>query len=255
MEDRTATCTDCGATFTHKPLGAVPRRCVECLTPKLRAQRLRRARGDEPARCAGPCDRPLAGYRPLPGADVFCSRCGPGPGITRRTNCRHCGKEFYRRQRGGGTEQRRVHLCNECETTHKWCAGCETVKPRDAFSMARDKTTQLVSRCKPCHAEAWHRGDKLERVAKKFGMTKARWLELFAAQGGRCAICRAEPKDRPRGYLMVDHDHDCCPGQTSCGACVRGLLCLTCNTSLGGFHDSRDNLLAALAYLDTFKPG
>jgi hypothetical protein len=65
---------------------------------------------------------------------------------------------------------------------------------------------------------------------------------MLAAQGGLCAICqRAETKLQPQTglphRLAVDHDHTCCPGQlTSCGRCVRGLLCASCNLSLGALE-------------------
>ncbi len=48
--------------------------------------------------------------------------------------------------------------------------------------------------------------------------------------------------------IFVDHDHACCPDEKySCGKCVRGLLDLSCNTSLG--HIERKYEMAR-AYLD-----
>ena len=59
--------------------------------------------------------------------------------------------------------------------------------------------------------------------------------KLFKAQKGRCAICFETQEDR---NLAVDHDHKCCPGEKSCGKCIRGLLCQKCNTILGLGDDS-----------------
>jgi hypothetical protein len=58
--------------------------------------------------------------------------------------------------------------------------------------------------------------------------------EQLKRQKDCCAICErpfAEMSDRRRP--SIDHDHSCCSGATSCGKCVRGLLCCRCNTMLG----------------------
>jgi hypothetical protein len=66
----------------------------------------------------------------------------------------------------------------------------------------------------------------------------------LAAQGGACAICRVVTDD-----IMIDHDHACCPGRYTCGACVRGILCRHCNLGLGFMKDDPSRLKAALRYL------
>lgn len=61
----------------------------------------------------------------------------------------------------------------------------------------------------------------------------------------RCPICRADlvtpavRRNRGRAVplLVVDHDHACCPGDHSCGKCVKGLICFDCNTALGLLRD------------------
>jgi recombination endonuclease VII len=91
------------------------------------------------------------------------------------------------------------------------------------------------------------------RLAHKFvryGLTPADFDRLLELQGYACAMCH-EPfaEGQP---IFIDHDHACCPGEkSSCGKCVRGLLDLACNTSLG--HIERKYEMAR-AYLDS-PPG
>jgi hypothetical protein len=72
---------------------------------------------------------------------------------------------------------------------------------------------------------------------------------LFHRQNGACAIC-GEKSDES---LHIDHDHNCCPGRISCGKCIRGLLCKTCNRGIGHFEDKPELLLKAANYLRTTK--
>ncbi len=73
---------------------------------------------------------------------------------------------------------------------------------------------------------------------------------LLESQGGRCANpgCRT---DTPGGNktFHLDHDHSCCPGDESCGKCIRGLLCHDCNVGSGLFDDDPVKLQGHADYL------
>jgi hypothetical protein len=62
-----------------------------------------------------------------------------------------------------------------------------------------------------------------------------------------------EGQNRARIPLVVDHDHRCCCTGMSCGACVRGLLCLTCNIMVGAARDNSTVLRAGADYLDAYE--
>lgn len=50
--------------------------------------------------------------------------------------------------------------------------------------------------------------------------------------------------------LHIDHDHKCCPGQYTCGKCVRGVLCNLHNVGIGMFNDDTEMLKRAIIYLE-----
>lgn len=90
-----------------------------------------------------------------------------------------------------------------------------------------------------------------DRNLRRHGLTPEEYAARLAAQGGGCAICGAPETrfaDGRARRLDVDHDHGCCPGTASCGACVRGLLCSGCNRGLFGFDPT--TLRAAAAYFE-----
>ena len=76
-------------------------------------------------------------------------------------------------------------------------------------------------------------------------MTLDDWDKMFQEQGGVCASCKEKAK------LFVDHDHSCCEGKLSCGSCVRGLLCNTCNITAGFIETGRAQKVTR--YLQTNK--
>lgn len=63
----------------------------------------------------------------------------------------------------------------------------------------------------------------------------------------RTVVC-ADPVDA--SDWIVDHDHSCCPGERSCGKCVRGLLDQKCNTMIGMARDNVATLTRAQIYLE-----
>ena len=80
-----------------------------------------------------------------------------------------------------------------------------------------------------------------------YGLTQELFDLLLEAQQNACGMCH-EPFEEQQ-LIHVDHDHACCQGKNrSCGRCIRGLLCHTCNIALG-YIERRYAM--ARAYLDS----
>ncbi len=120
----------------------------------------------------------------------------------------------------------------------------------------RPVTGVRVKRC-ATHVRAQSKASKARRQATRrqgtYWLTVEDHGELLDAQNGMCAICG--PATGNRGVskaLATDHDHKCCPTGSvpvSCGSCVRGLLCSTCNTYIGRIRDRVDIAQRMVEYL------
>jgi hypothetical protein len=122
--------------------------------------------------------------------------------------------------------------CKECE------AGTKRPAPHPGPRCATHHREEMLRRRKAAHDR---------RLAQVYSITPAVYAALYRLQGGTCAICQRATGARKR--LAVDHDHSCCDAPTSCGRCVRGLLCKSCNQMLGRMRDSPEAFERAAAYL------
>lgn len=122
---------------------------------------------------------------------------------------------------------------------HKVCAHCKELKSHQDFGKNKANKDGLYHICRQCRSELRkpeaQRKKTPEAIFKyqlksKYGLTVEQRDAMSEAQGGTCAYPGCEETDEGRA-LQLDHDHLCCPGQRSCGRCVRMLLC--------GKHNSR----------------
>lgn len=77
------------------------------------------------------------------------------------------------------------------------------------------------------------------RVQQIYGLSNGDYDKLYAAQGGRCAICQRATGKTKR--LAVDHSHG--SGE------IRGLVCGPCNEMIGRMRDDPDVFVRAIKYL------
>ena len=189
------------------------------------------------------------------------------------TNYREIALEAY-----GGQEPGRMKASITAAIGIKRCSRCREWMPVENFGVDNSRTDGLHHTCKTClksYFEEWHARpenvgkratytrtsrystpEARERTARNrlrdrctaYGITVEDYDRMLADQGGGCALCEKTPKENGRA-LAIDHDHACCPEELrSCGKCVRGLLCSSCNHALYYF-DTKEIMMKFQAYV------
>lgn len=145
------------------------------------------------------------------------------------------------------TSKRSAGLFRESENL-KMCSKCQEDKSPENFSRNARYKDGFSPQCRNCVGaiSRW----------KFYGLTEQELTAMWEAQDRKCGICREDillmGEHVDGKYIKpgnIDHDHSCCPGPSSCGACVRGLLCFSCNKGIGNFEDSIERLQNAQEYL------
>ncbi|MFF8231020.1 endonuclease domain-containing protein [Streptomyces caelestis] len=140
-----------------------------------------------------------------------------------------------RRKRGNGAIQEMI------ERGIIECRECGEHKPVSEFSTLNASGVPRPY-CKPCNAERVRLGH--------YNLTKEFVCLLLRFQEGRCALCGAVGTGQRA--MDIDHDHACCPGRRSCGECVRGLVCSSCNFHALGWYEALPPELRTFDLLNTY---
>jgi len=157
--------------------------------------------------------------------------------------CKECVREYDsnehdpKRKRPRKYNEKGLMLCNRCLEYLD-----ESNFPDRKGGKYKEKVYRKRSYCFDCDKYMGH----LDVYRKYGGMTPEDYLQIEAEQNGVCKICG---KDNNGRRLMVDHDHNCCPGANTCGKCTRGLLCKNCNWALGNAKDDIEILQKMINYL------
>ena len=148
----------------------------------------------------------------------------------------------------------RIMYYSSMTTQTKVCTKCSLPKDLDKFPRNKNSKDGRASACLACkaiyrdeHREEQRQWAKNYHAAHPELATNRNLMllykitlddieKLIQEQGGVCPVCRLPVQATNPGkkrVRAVDHNKTCCPGRTSCGKCVRGILHMTCNVNLG----------------------
>jgi hypothetical protein len=133
-----------------------------------------------------------------------------------------------------------IKTCPKCNIIFKGTRSQEESERYFSKYFAQDRATTdgFYGRCRDCVS----RHQRASRYGRDCDPD-----QLLEDQGNACGICRKEIDFERRGSKVLAYiDHDHATGR------VRGVLCVSCNTSLG-FVENPEWLAKALAYLERTK--
>lgn len=171
--------------------------------------------------------------------------------------CRRClsEKDYLDFHKNKQTKDGYSAYCKACKSLldKNWIANNpEQIKKRKDRSKKwqidnPDQYKNSVKKWKENNTERKWILDKKSHLWTHYRMTIEDYQSMLTKQDGKCLICNQHKR------LVVDHNHSCCPNKTTCGNCVRGLICVSCNTLVGYIETHKNLLDSANKYIKDFE--
>lgn len=175
-------------------------------------------------------------------------------------HCKACVKEENINQWRKPVSEEKKAFWASLEGTLKRCKKCGEDKDRGFFRLEKRSKDGLFTYCRDCENKYQKERRSTEDVKKKHQEYRKAWCEktrnyqykrfygislndynrMFDLQEGKCLCCGTHQSVIPR-RLRVDHNHK--TGR------VRGLLCDSCNVSLGLIKENIGTLESMILYL------
>lgn len=142
----------------------------------------------------------------------------------------YCKQRYQDLRKSGRTQARKPAICHP-DKPSKGLGLCGSCYSKQLYKKKRAAGTDPYSK-NPEKARMTRRRNSLKKL---YGITLEEWQRMFDSQEGKCAICGF------RVASETDHCHR--TGK------VRGLLCSSCNLSIGALEESIVTLESAIKYL------
>lgn len=137
----------------------------------------------------------------------------------------------------------------------KTCSECGQTLALSEFYKHASGKNGLRSECRTCILKRnadWDQNNLARRRAiskrgslrRNYNLTESKYAQMVSSQNGVCAICGRMQTQKAYKRLDVDHCHKT--------GIVRGLLCNSCNVSIGRMNDDPALLRKAAEYLESY---
>lgn len=150
------------------------------------------------------------------GVDYYCKYCRNGQSI-----------KSFRRHKSKKSCTAGMDNCTNPHYSNGMCKNCYERNRRNGNPNPKNKKNISVY----TNGLTYEQARNLQ-LKKKYKLTIEKFEEM--SKDG-CHICKRHGSDWRD--LDVDHDHKCCDTDLTCGLCVRGALCGSCNSAVGMFEN------------------